>query len=236
MATRLQRVQQKKNKRQALIFSVLTFGLIIGVVFLGIPSLIRMAIFLGNLRSSGQTIETKDTVPPVPPRLQALAEATKSADLKIRGFAEPGATVKLTHNNQELEEALVDNEGQFVIDEVTLKKGENKLKAVAIDTSGNESKLSKLITIVYDNEPPELTITGPEDGAEFFDEDREILISGETDPDARVNVNNFYSVVDTEGNFVKRLNLEEGENEIRIVARDKAGNKTSATVTVRYTP
>lgn len=235
MVSRLQRVQEKKSKRQALLFALLTLVLIVGVIFLGIPSLIKMAIFLSNLRTSGQAIETKDTVPPAPPRIQVVDEATNSAQLKVRGFAEPGATLKLRLNGQE-EEVIVDNEGQFILDNLTLRDGENKLLAVAVDAGGNESKASDLVTIVYDNEPPELTITSPEEGQEFFDEEREVLVAGETEADARVNVNAFYAVVDTEGNFVKRLNLEEGENEIKIVARDKAGNTTEATLSVRYTP
>jgi bacillopeptidase F len=209
--------------------------LIVAVIFLGIPSLIRMAIFLSNLRTSGQAIETKDTVPPAPPRIQALDEATNSAKLKVKGFSEPGATLKLKLNGKE-EEVVVDNEGQFVFDDLALREGENKLIAVAVDAAGNESKTSDLVSLVYDKEPPELTITSPEDGQEFFDDEKEVLVAGETNTDARVNVNSFYAVVDTEGNFVKRLNLEEGENEIKITARDKAGNTTETTLSVRYTP
>ena len=235
MSSRLQRVQEEKSKRQAVLFILLTFGLIVAVIFLGIPSLIRMAIFLSNLRTSGQAIETKDTAPPAPPRLQVLDEATNSANLQIKGFAEPGATLKLRLNGQE-EEVVVDNQGEFIFDDLTLEEGENKLIAIAVDAGGNESKTSDLVTIVYDRESPQLTLTSPEEGQEFFDEDLEVLVAGETDADARVNVNNFYTVVDTEGNFVKRLSLEEGENAIQVVAKDKAGNETTASVTVRYTP
>jgi hypothetical protein len=41
-------------------------------------------------------------------------------------------------------------------------------------------------------------------------------------------------VVDPKGNFVKRLQLSNGENEIVVTAKDAAGNETSQTVTVTY--
>ena len=236
MSSRLQKIEERKSKRQAILFTFLTLLLIIGVIFLGIPSLIKMVIFLENLHSSGQAVETKDSVPPAPPRLQVLSEATNSASLDLKGFAESGATVKIYRDHEEIQEVVADKEGEFIIDNLKLELGENELQAKATDNSGNESKLSALLTISYDNSPPVLTLTNPANEAEFFDEDKEILVAGETDPDANVVVNDFFVLVDTEGNFVKKLELQEGENEILVVATDKAGNATQETLIVRYTP
>lgn len=236
MSSRLEKVEEKRSRRQAVLFIFLTLFLILGVVFFGIPSLIKMAIFLSNLHSSGQAIETKDTVPPAPPRLQPLPEATNSAQLTLKGFAEAGATVKVTQNTKAIKEVIADKDGQFVVENVTLENDENNFLAKAIDTSGNESKPSPLVTVLYDNKAPGLKVTNPPDGAEFFDEDKEILVAGETEVEAKVTVNNFYSVVDTEGNFVKKITLAEGENEIVVNASDKAGNTSKVTLKVRYTP
>lgn len=232
----MQKIEEKKSKRQAIIFSFLTLVLIVGVIFLGIPSLIKMAVFLSNLRSSGQSIETSDTVPPVPPRLQPIFEATQSAQISLSGFAEPGTTVKVFRGSQEIGEALVDKDGQFIVIDIGLKSGENNLKTQAIDSAGNESKFSPTISITLDKTPPSLKVAEPTDGEEFFDEGKEILVAGETEPGAQLTVNGFYTIVDTEGNFAKRFELSEGDNDIQIVVKDKAGNQNQANLTVRYTP
>jgi len=211
MPSRLQRIEEKRSQRQAVFFIFLTLLLIVGVIFLGIPSLIKMAIFLSNLHSSGQTIETKDSVPPAPPRLQPVAEATTSATLTLKGFAEAGATVKVVSDGQDIKEVITDKDGQFVIDSLKLRSGHNKFYTKAVDTSGNESKPSASVTVLYDNTPPELTSTNPPPDAQFFDEDKEIVVAGKTEPEARVSVNNLFVLVDSEGNFVKKFTLQEGE-------------------------
>ena len=81
--SRLTRKEDALNLRRAVIFGGLTVVLALGLVFLGIPALIRMAIFLCNLRSSSQPIETGDTLAPSAPRLKSLPEATNSAQIKI---------------------------------------------------------------------------------------------------------------------------------------------------------
>lgn len=236
MPSRMQNIQEKKSKQQAFFFIFLTILLIFGVIFFGIPSLIKMAIFLSNLRSSNQNIEAKDTVAPAPARFQPVVEATNSAILNLSGFAEAGATVKLYRNGQELKEIIVDQNGYFTISKIDLKLGDNKLEAKTIDPSGNESKTSPSVNIVYDNTPPVLEVTDPHEGAEFFGEDREILAAGKTEPGIKLNINSFFVLVDTEGNFVKKLTLNEGENEILITASDKAGNTAQKSLTVNYSP
>jgi len=232
----MQKIEEKKSKRQAVLFSFLTLILLAGVILLGIPSLIKMAVFLSNLRSSGQSVEANDTVAPAPPRLQPMVEATDSAQISLKGFAESGSTVKVSRGNEEISEVLVDKDGQFTVSEITLKTGENKFKAQAVDSGGNQSKFSPTITIVLDTTAPSLSISQPEEGQEFFDEEKEILIAGETEEGINLRVNSFYTPVDSEGNFAKRLELDEGENEIKIIATDRAGNTSEANLTVRYTP
>lgn len=236
MVSRMQKIEEKKSKRQAIFFTFLTILLTLVVIFLGIPSLIKMAVFLSNLRSSGQSIETKDTVPPVPPRLQPLAEATQSAKVSLRGFSEPGATIKVFRDNEEISEVLVDKDGQFTVSDITLRVGENRFKTLAIDNAGNESKYSPIISISLDTTPPTLSLTTPTDGKTFYEDEKEILVAGQTETGAQLNINGFYALVDTEGNFAKKIVLEGGENEIKIVAIDNAGNKAEIITTVTYTP
>jgi len=187
----MQKIEEKKSKRQAVLFSFLTLVLLAGVILLGIPSLIKMAVFLSNLRSSGQSVEANDTVAPAPPRLQPMVEATDNAQLCLKGFAESGSTVKISQGSEEISEVLVDKDGQFTVSEITLKTGENKFKAQAVDSSGNQSKFSSTITVILDTTPPSLSISQPEEGQEFFDEEKEILIAGETEANVNLRVNSF---------------------------------------------
>jgi uncharacterized protein YfaP (DUF2135 family) len=64
----------------------------------------------------------------------------------------------------------------------------------------------------------------------------EIEVKGTTAPDAEVSVNGQPVVVDNEGNFSTTITLEEGLNQIEIVASDYEGKKVSKIFTVTYTP
>ncbi|NMC36629.1 hypothetical protein GYA49_06350 [Candidatus Beckwithbacteria bacterium] len=235
ISSRLQRIEDRKNTQQTILFIFLSIGFILILIFIGLPLFVKGVVFLGDMRSSGQTIQTGDTFPPAPPKLDADFEATNSAIIKLTGYAEPESTVTLIKNNDKADETVADDDGSFSFDQIKLMGGTNRLSAYATDAAGNKSNTSSEITIAYDNKAPELTITNPEDGAHFYDEDNEIVIAGETDKDANVTVNGYVVVVDTEGNYVKRFTLQEGENIIDVVATDEAGNKTTKTVKVNYT-
>lgn len=232
--SRLQKIEDKRNRQQAVLFGFLSVGFLLLLIFVGVPLFIKAAIFLGDLRSQSQGVDKNDTIPPVPPRIVSNFEATSSAKIDLYGFAEPGAKVSLYRNTDKHAEIVSDSDGNFSFTDVKLMGGENLFYAVAADASGNESQPSADFTIVFDNEAPDLTLTSPEDGSEYYDEEREILVAGETEPDTNVRVNGYVVAVDTEGNFVKRLQLADGENEIEVIARDEAGNETSKTVTVTY--
>lgn len=236
MASRLQKIEEKRNKRQALFFAFLTLVLVFIVIFFGIPSLIRMAIFLSTLKSSGQAVEVKDNVAPIAPKLEPLREATNSANIKIKGYSEAGTTLKIYQNNDEIKETIADENGYFKFENIRLEIGKNQFDVKAIDTANNESKISKTDVVVFDNLAPRLEITEPTDKAEYFDEDKEILVAGETEENVQVNVNNFFALVDNEGNFAKKIQLKEGVNDIQVVAIDKAGNITSKSLSVTLTP
>jgi hypothetical protein len=102
---------------------------------------------------------------PTTPKLKKLSKSYQQQELEVRGNTQAGARVKLMINNRE-EEVVANSEGQFSFI-VKLNKGKNQFYAYAIDSAGNESSQSQTITIEFDDEPPELEIIKPEDGAEF---------------------------------------------------------------------
>lgn len=231
----LTRKEEKRNLRKAFLYGFLTILLGITIFFLGVPALIKLAIFVGKINSSFIPPEQSDNVPPSPPVFEPLFEATNSATISLSGFAESESTLKLFFNNEE-KETLVDNDGTFVFNDLNLKDGQNKIYAVAIDKAGNESSDSKRVSVLYDNEAPELEINQPQDGETITDEDNRIELIGKTEEGNDVLINDHFVVVDSEGNFNYQISLNEGENEIKIISKDKAGNQTEKTIKINYSP
>jgi hypothetical protein len=67
--SRLARKEEVRSLRQAFFFGILTIVFLLLLIFLGIPALIKMAIFLGEIRSSSTPVKTEDLLPPAPPIL-----------------------------------------------------------------------------------------------------------------------------------------------------------------------
>ncbi|MFW6110022.1 MAG: Ig-like domain-containing protein [Patescibacteria group bacterium] len=212
--------------------------------FVTIPLFSRIDTLWEILAPNTETQQVTDQIPPAPPYLKPLPTAVKEQTLALEGFSEPGAKITLFHNEKKLEETLVDNEGAFSFNNIQLKKGENSFQVQAKDKAGNKSGISKTQTVIFDNEPPKLTIEQPEDGKTIEkEEERKIEIKGITEPDIRVTVNKLWAKVEEEkegdtkmGKFNYQLRLEEGENVLKIVAEDEAGNKTTKEITVSYEP
>lgn len=234
--TRLSRKQEQKNIRQALIYILLTLTLGFALVFVGIPLLIRAAIFLGNLRGTSIIPEKSDFIPPSPPRIIAPFEATNSAQLSLKGHSEPGTSIKIFNSGFSFGEVVADNDGLFTIENLRLTPGRNEITAVAQDAAGNESQSSILVVIEYDISSPELEIIEPEDGATIGGIDNQISIKGKTEEGAKLTINGRLVIVGPEGDFSYQYSLDEGENVFTIIVQDKAGNQTEKELKVNYSP
>ena len=77
-----------------------------------------------------------------------------------------------------------------------------------------------------------LTITEPLDETTVYTAD--LVVEGQTEPDAVVSVNEAVVDVDAEGKFSTMVTLEEGPNPIEVLASDFEGNEGSVTLTVIY--
>ncbi len=85
-----------------------------------------------------------------------------------------------------------------------------------------------------DTTPPEIVILHPTEGQVF--EQTKVAYEGTTEPGARVFAGDYEAEVDADGGFRIVLILGEGANTTRLVAKDAAGNTSSATVTAIYEP
>ena len=145
--SRLQRKESARNLRQAIFFAVLSIFLLIGLVFLGIPVLAKMAIFISDLKNTTTPVETRQTLPPSPPHLKSLPEATNSAQIKVTGNAQPGNTIKLFLSEIFQGDVVAENNSAFEFNHVNLTQGVNELFVKAVDQNGGESQPSNHLRI-----------------------------------------------------------------------------------------
>ena len=234
--TRLQRKREKESLREAVKYLLLIFGLLILMVRFGLPALIKMAGFIGSIRSSKEPIEQEESLPIAAPRLYPLVEATNSASIDVEGVSDSGNTIQLFLQGISIKETTAADEGKFKFKDIHLRNGENEIYTVARDAEGGESNESSSWIVILDQEAPKLEILKPETGQSFFDTDNPIMVKGRCEPGASLLVNGRLVFVDESEEFETSVRLDEGDNQIDVVARDEAGNETRQQIVVNYTP
>lgn len=226
-------VEEKKNIRQAFIFGVLTIVSLIVLVVFGLPLIAKFATLLTNIKQSELPVEQEDKTPPAPPKFDPFPEVTNKLSVELKGTSEAGSTVVLFVNKKK-EEVLANNNGEFSYT-FPLNKGDNTISALTKDASGNEGQKTQVYKITFDNEPPEMEITKPEDGSEFFgSRQRQITIEGTTEAGATLTINDRVVVVDENGEFTFTTTLSEGDNGFNIKSKDKAENETEKTINLHF--
>ena len=201
----------------------------------GFPFLINLSLTISKL-THPETQEKKKGSYVQPPIFNPILSGTNSAQLSLSGNALANQTINLYLNDSFNDKTTVKKNGTFSIPEVTLKTGENTIKAKAITNDGSESNFSDELIIIYKNSAPSLTIDSPKDGQAFSKDDNSVNISGKTDSKVTININDLRVIVNDNGSFSYNLPLKNGENKLVIVAVDEAGNKTEKELKVNYSP
>lgn len=231
--SRLVRTEQRRNLTRLFVFGALSLGFLILILSGGLSVLANLAFFV----SRRGTTEVAPTSAPVflsPLVLTPLPLATNSAQIKLSGFSQKETTIEIFLNEKSLGEVKADDQGQFE-KTITLNEDENQIYGVAQDFLGNYSNPSEKIRIIFDQEPPELIIEAPEDSRTFYQQQNQtIQVKGQTEPDAALYFNDHLLILDSNGSFDTRLKLQEGENILKFLARDPAGNETEKEVKVFY--
>jgi len=228
-------VEERKNKKKALTFIILSFATILFLFFFGIPLVAKFASFVTDLTKKNTPITLKDNTPPAPPRFNSLPDEINKSQINISGNTEEGSIVTIFINGLD-NEVISDSYGEFNLS-ANLELGENIIYAIAKDQSGNKSADSKTYVINYDNEVPEIVINSPTDGKKYYGQSqKEIEIVGNTDPEASLTLNDRFITLDDSGNFKYKYSLDEGENKLTFKAVDKAQNETEKAITVSFTP
>jgi len=237
--SRLSRRLEKQTVR-SLIGSLIGIAVIFFVLIkFGIPLLVNFSLLVSGTKDTKDVNISKTTFISSPV-LDALPNATNSATIKISGTAMPKQTINLYLNGTLEDKTDVRDDKTFVFNDISLKKGENLIqtKAANKDTSGKktqeESDFSSSITVIYKKDAPSLAVSSPSDNQSFSKDDKIATVKGKTDTGVKVTVNTFWAIVDGAGNFSYNFPLQNGDNKIKIIATDEAGNKTEKEIKVTY--
>ncbi|RDW18765.1 peptidase S8 [Oceanobacillus arenosus] len=154
---------------------------------------------------------------------------TNEAALTVEGKASATTTLQLLKNGEEIGTSEVGDDGKFALP-IELAEGTNELQAVTL-MNGVAIGESETVTVTLDTTKPELTIDSPKNGDKL---NRETVTVEGTVSDTNlewVKVNGQKAAV-TYGKYSKRIIIENGANEIKVVAQDSAGNKVNKKITV----
>jgi len=212
----------------------MTVLLISIIIFIGFDSLINSAMLFTNLFRSDQTTNSKESegafyglVSIDPP-----AVATNSATIIISGQTTGFDSVDYYLNNVKTETSALDKETGFSQEIEDLIVGENMIYVVARTKDGKNSKKTDTFSILYKPDAPTLQIDQPKNEETVHSQD--LQISGKTDRNTTVLLNNSPIVVDLKGEFVTSTKLKEGDNTLNFKATDVAGNTTEKSIHIVY--
>lgn len=231
--SRLSKYSERKT-RKTIFLNILGIIIVLYLLFkFGIGLLINFSLFLSGSKDQG--IVNQNSINYVaPPTLNPLPTATNSAQIKISGNSVKDSAIELFVNNNKTYETKTDDMGEFSFSNM-LKNGNNQIKVRAI-IKDKKSDFSNTLNIAYSNSVPNLEINSPQDGAQFKKDQNTVNVTGKTDPGVNITVNGFWAVISDTNNFSYNLALQNGDNQIKIVAIDQAGNKTEKEVKVNYSP
>ena len=199
-----------------------------------------MIFFLSNLSSFWEIFRPKDissksnSLPPAPPYLSPIAQATNEETFDIAGITEPGIKVHLYINQTKDKSVVSGMDGAFVFTGIKAGVFPQKIYVTAENETQNESKPSTRYSIFYDSEPPEVELVSPKDGETFSSTGHTYRVAGKTEPRSTVLINEQLAIVTPDGDFSANLRLEEGNNIIEIKVLDQAKNETIINTSVSF--
>lgn len=237
MRSRLTRRTENQSRKQLYRFGIGTVGIILILYFFGPTAINIVGSVFDTLQGKNEKqINFLSNAPYQSPTLDVLPEATPSSSIIVTGKSTyKDGTIELFVNNELVKEAELDESSEFKIENVHLSEGQNSIKARYVKND-KKSDFTEEYSVSLVTEAPKLDISTPADNTSFSKGDQEITVSGKTNQDSSVLVNNFKAIVQSDGSFSYTLKLSDGDNKIIVEAINAAGKKTSKTITVSYKP
>jgi len=231
----LKRNEESRHIKRAIALTISTIAIGLLILFFGLPAIINFSSFVAGLKKSNTPVEVNDTTPPIVPRFDTLPEATNNAKLKLSGTTEPGAFVTIEYGIYE-DEVVAGSDGSFNLI-INLKEGDNTIRAYSEDSSGNKSTEVVTADVKYDTTPPKFDVETPSNGSTFYgSKQRQVTISGITETDSQITINDRFVYVEEDGKFAFATTLSDGENKFIVKSTDAAGNSSEKELTLNFTP
>lgn len=227
---------ENKTRRNLFISVIATVGLVVVVIFWGLPALIGWLSVFNKLKPTDKAATATVDEAISPPVLNIPFEATNSATINISGYSQPNTTVEIYFDSVLKDSEKTANDGTFQTKQLALALGNNNIYGVTITSDGRKSHNSKEIPLVYNNQKPTLNLSTPADGTIITDPSGQITVAGTTDVNDSITVNGITLIVDNQGNFSETLTLQNGSNTITVIATDTVGNTNQIVRTVTFNP
>lgn len=237
MRSRISRKLESKSKLHIFAWLIGIVIVLFLIIQFGVPLLIQTTSVISGANNETETsVKSKSAEYVAPPQLDPVTEATNSGEIIVSGISQENLTIKLFVNGRLTDELSSKKDGSFKFTEVPLKPGENTIRAKAQKDKDSESDFSEIYTVTYLNNAPDLSVEEPANDRQYEKENNTAEVKGKTDPNVKVTVNDLWAIVNDEGQFSYNVPLREGDNTIKIVATDPAGNKTETERKVKYSP
>lgn len=226
------RLEEKKAKKKLTLALLGTIAILSFFGLFGVKMLVGFSLLVDKLRGT-PTQQISQTLL-LPPILDPLPVATKSATLTITGRAAENTDIIIYVNESEHKRVTVKSDGTFESTLDSLSEGTNTISARATEGEENVSDLSNVLTVVIKKKAPIVEITAPADGTTITGETNRVTVEGKTEENTTITVNSRIVVVRSDTTFSYQHPLNEGENKLTIIATDDAGNETKIERTVTY--
>lgn len=235
--SRLSRTSEKQNKKQTIYFTIGIIAIFIILLQFG-PALINIfGNTIYNLR--GAKDENNQVIVKTllqPPILNGIPDATQRAYISFSGTAPDNhGVVEIYVNNDLKKEINIVDIKEFEVKTLTISEGKNTIKARFVKNN-KTSSFTNDFTVNFYKEKPKLDVSFPTDGTIFTKADKNITIAGQTDPEILVSVNGFRAIVSPDGKFSYIFSLNDGDNNITVIAQNPAGLSTQKDIKVKYNP
>ncbi len=231
--SRLEEISRRRSLHKTILILTGIVALIAFFFFYSVPILINLSLLADKLRGSTDSEFTTNSSSYIaPPVLDPIKDATNSAQITISGSALTNQVIRLFVNGKYIDKTKVNDNKTFIFRNVVLEEGDNDIKAKSI-ISDEESAYSQNVRIVYRNKAPSLEISSPQDNQTILNSDGQVKVEGKTDSSVRVTVNDYWAIVESDGTFSYLLRLQKGDNNIKVVATDDAGNRVEKEIKVK---
>jgi glucodextranase-like protein len=230
--SRLSEVEEQKSIKSALVFGGLTVLIIIFAILFGIPLFSR---FINLFSKNSTTVTSSQNSNLLPPNLSVLPQYTNQKSIIVKGTSAPNSTIKIFFGNSS-DETSSDENGNFAAN-IGLSKGANVIYTQTLDKNGNQSAKSTIYTVNFTDQIPNLTVNVPQNNQIFYGSSQQNLnIQGSTDASNTITINDHIAVLDNTGKFNYPFNLQNGDNNLKIISTDPAGNKKEIDLKVTFNP